>query len=76
MSGDHSYEEVLFQKGKVSNMCEVAQNLINKGKLEGENRLSNLLSLLYAANRDEDAKKAVEDEKARQDFYREFGIID
>lgn len=76
MSGDHSYEEVLFQKGKVSNMCEVAQNLINKGKLEGENRLSNLLSLLYAANRDEDAKKAVEDEKARQAFYREFGIID
>ena len=84
MSGDHSYEEVLFQKGKVSNMCEVAQNLINKGKLEGmqegmqkgENRLSNLLSTLCDLGREADAIKAIKDEKARQDFYREFGIID
>ncbi|WP_432709077.1 hypothetical protein [Pedobacter sp.] len=69
-------------------VCEVAQNLINKGKLEGmqegmqkgmqkgENRLSNLLSTLCDLGREADAIKAIKDEKARQDFYREFGIID
>ena len=41
---------------------------------EGEERLAKLIRLLLAAGRTEDARKAVESEGARKEFYDEFGI--
>ena len=36
MTGDNRYEEILLYKGKeVTNMCDVAERLENKGRLEG-----------------------------------------
>ncbi len=36
MTGDHRYEEILSYEGKdVTNMCDVAERLENKGRLEG-----------------------------------------
>ena len=46
------------------------------GEARGESRLANLISRLFADGRADDAKKASEDEEARKQFYREYGIID
>lgn len=45
-----------------------------EGRTEGEERLAKLIRLLLAAGRTEDARKAVESEGARKEFYDEFGI--
>ena len=45
-----------------------------EGRAEGEERLAKLIRLLLAAGRTEDARKAVESEGARKEFYDEFGI--
>jgi predicted transposase YdaD len=39
MSGDRRYEEIFAEnrKGKVKNMCEVAERLVNQGRTEGLN---------------------------------------
>ena len=43
MTGDNRYEEILLYKGKeVTNMCDVAERLENKGRTEG--RLEGLLA--------------------------------
>ena len=47
-----------------------------RGEARGESRLANLISRLFADGRADDAKKASEDEEARKQFYREYGIID
>ena len=47
-----------------------------EGKIEGENKLGNLISKLITAGRNDDALKAASDEEARKKFYKEFGMID
>jgi hypothetical protein len=38
MTGDSEYEEVIFTgEGRMTNMCEIAQSLINQGREEGRN---------------------------------------
>lgn len=73
MTGDDAYQEV-------KTMCDVAERLVNKGRLEGqlegENKLAQLMRALLSTGRTEDAQKAASDGEARKKFYREFGIID
>jgi hypothetical protein len=78
MTGDHGYEEILMddRKGRVKNMCDVADRLRNEGREQGEDRLGKLIQLLLEAGRTADVKKAASDEEARKAFYREFGMID
>jgi hypothetical protein len=76
MSGDPRYEGILAdnRKGKVKNMCSVAERLVNQGRAEGENQLAKLIQLLLAAGRTEDVAAAASDATARNRLYREFGI--
>jgi hypothetical protein len=80
MSGDRRYEEIFAEsrKGKVKNMCEVAERLVNQGRTEGraegENQMAKLIQLLLAAGRTEDVAAAASDATARNRLYREFGI--
>jgi hypothetical protein len=76
MSGDRQYEEILAdnRKGKVKNMCSVAERLVNQGRAEGEDQLAKLIQLLLAAGRTEDVAAAASDVTARNRLYREFGI--
>lgn len=65
-------------------MCNVSEGVFEKGLelgLEkgiehGEVKLSKLIRALLQSGRTEDVQKAVSDETARKQFYREFGIID
>ena len=50
------------------------EQMRDEGRTEGEERLAKLIRLLLAAGRTEDARKAVESEWARKEFYDEFGI--
>lgn len=63
----------------VDDMCNlstvVEEKGIQKGIEEGETLLASLMSKLYGLGRDDDAKLAVNDEKARKKFYEEFGLI-
>lgn len=77
MTGDSRYEKVLAeQKGRVTTMCEVADRLENRGRIEGENRLAELIAKLIDADRNADVELAAKDEDARRNFYKEFGMID
>lgn len=58
------------EKGGAIIMCEYLDMLEEKG----EKRLASLLEKLYALGRDEDAKLAVRDEKARVRLYEELCI--
>lgn len=62
------------EKGGAIIMCEYLDMLEEKGKEKGEKRLASLLEKLYALGRDEDAKLAVRDEKARVRLYEELCI--
>ena len=46
------------------------------GEARGESRLGNLVKRLMKDGRTDDVIKASEDEEARKQFYREYGIID
>ena len=73
---------------KVEHMCNLSQVVLEhgeelgiklgriEGKIEGENKLGNLISKLMTAGRNDDALKAASDEEAREKFYKEFGMID
>lgn len=50
------------------------EQMRDEGRTEGEERLAKLIRLLLTAGRTEDARKAVESEGARKEFYDEFGI--
>lgn len=77
MTGDERYESILAEKkGRVTTMCEVADRLENRGRIEGENKLALLIMKLFAAGRGNDVELAAKDEEARKRFYREFGMID
>lgn len=47
-----------------------------EGLQQGESLLAKLFATLFSLGRDSDAKRAATDEKARQELYREFGMID
>ena len=55
---------------EVRNMTAYSSSLLKKG----EDRLATLIKLLIAAGRQEDVDKAVSDEVARRELYREYGI--
>ena len=57
-------------------VCDVAERLENRGRMEGETRMASLVSKLLAAKRYDDIEKATTDEAARKRFYKEFGIVD
>lgn len=77
MTGDDKYETLLNDgKGKVKNMCDVAERLVNIGEARGEARFAKLVDVLMQLGRTSDIKKAASDEEARKAFYREFGIVD
>ena len=61
--------------GKVD-MCTAIKEMMEDSRQEGEALFANLISRLFADNRTEDAKLAAEDEQARKQFYREYGMID
>lgn len=46
-----------------------------QGIIKGESRLASLLEKLYSLGREEDARLAVRDEKARKEMYEEFGTM-
>ena len=61
-------------------MCDVAERIENKGRVEGrvegERNLATLITKLMSSGRISDVEKAASDEAARKAFYKEFGIID
>ena len=71
----------------MTNMCEVADRLENRGRIEGrmegellerkkgEQMLGLLITKLSAAGRSTDAELAAKDEEAGRRFYEEFGMI-
>lgn len=61
--------------GKVD-MCTAIKEMMEDSRQEGEDLLANLIRQLFADNRTEDVKLAVEDEQARKLFYREYGMIE
>lgn len=55
MSGDDRYEKILAfsnEKGQVRNMCDVAQRLEDKGRMEGrsEGRIEVLVTLVKSGS--------------------------
>ncbi|MBO5069823.1 MAG: Rpn family recombination-promoting nuclease/putative transposase [Roseburia sp.] len=81
MTGDERYIELRDRKkGKVTNMCEVIQHVMDMGRTEGtregENRLGQLITKLLEAGRNSDVEIVAKDEEARKRFYKEFGITD
>lgn len=67
-------------ESEVEKMCNVSEGVFEKGLEKGiehgEVKLSKLIRALLQSGRTEDVQKAVSDETARKQFYREFGIID
>lgn len=71
-------------ESEVEEMCNVSEGVFEKGLEQGlekgiehgEVKLSKLIRALLQSGRTEDVQKAVSDETARKQFYREFGIID
>jgi predicted transposase YdaD len=63
MSGDRRYEEIFAEnrKGKVKNMCEVAERLVNQGRTEGLNEgLSRGRSEGLSRGRSEERSESIE----------------
>lgn len=65
-------------KKEVSDMLTYAATIEAKGEArgiaKGEANLAKLIDFLLKENRNDDIQKAVTDEKAREKFYKEFGI--
>ena len=80
VTGDTRFSEQAIQllkhkqEGEPIMMCEYIDMLEARGEEKGEARLSKLLTKLYELGRDDDAKLAVRDIDARDEFYREFFI--
>jgi hypothetical protein len=64
------------KKGDKTDMCKAAAELLSTTKAEGENKLSRLIKSLMADNRQDDLRRVLDDEKARQEMYKEYGITD
>ena len=80
LQNEYGVEMSIELTRKVEHMCNLSQVVLEhgeeRGKIEGENRLGNLISKLMTAGRNDDALKAASDEEARKKFYKEFGMID
>ena len=88
LQNEYGVEMSIELTRKVEHMCNLSQVVLEhgeergiklgriEGKIEGENKLGNLISKLMTAGRNDDALKAASDEKARKKFYKEFGMID
>lgn len=57
-------------------MCQALREWAEDERREGESLLATLMSRLFSDNRTEDAMRAANDEEARRQLYREYGIID
>ena len=84
LQNEYGVEMSIELTRKVEHMCNLSQVVLEHGeergikigKIEGENKLGNLISKLMTAGRNDDALKAASDEEARKKFYKEFGMID
>lgn len=85
LTGDTRFTEMMEElinkqeEGRKVTMCEYIDILEARGEARGkeigENNLARLLSQLYSQGREEDARLAVQDVKARKEMYREFCIV-
>ena len=66
----------LDMEGRRINMCEVLDRIenngIQKGIVQGENKILSLMRYLFSSNRMEDAKRAAEDEDYRNMLLKEL----
>lgn len=76
MTGDHRFEEICNdnREGGPHNMCEVLDRIENRGIQQGENTFAELMSMLFAQGRIEDAKRAAEDQEYRHMLIRELSL--
>lgn len=84
LTGDKRFADLVDEMLKIQEerkaliMCEYIDMLEARGeargKALGESRLAALLARLYSEGRDEEAKRAVEDEEYRKQLYMEFCI--
>ena len=74
--GEERGEERGIKIGETRGIKIGEERGIKIGKIEGENKLANLISKLMTSGRNDDALKAASDEEARKKFYKEFGMID
>ena len=71
-------------EGGVSAVCAVMQKYEDlaraegrqEGRQEGESLMAKLIAFLLAKGLTEEAKRAASDEKARQEMYRKYGILE
>ena len=64
----------LKEKGEQVSMCYVAQGLIEKGRIEGEIKLAELMEYLLSNGMIEEAKEAASREDVRVKMYKKYGI--
>ena len=57
-------------------MTTVIDLVYAKGEAKGEGKLAKLINLLLSENNVTDALKVTQDEKARQEMYKKYGLID
>ena len=66
-----------LEKG-VADMCNLSAGIerrgIEKGRVEGENRLARLISHLLSIGKSDEIKAATESEKLRNELYKKYGI--
>ena len=78
------------QKGEMRNMCEILDKIENrgiekgraegraegivKGNTEGKSQMADLMKILLAENRIEDAKRAAEDPAYCDELMKQYGI--
>ena len=68
-------EEDLIRLKEAIDMTVLGKMLMNDGIGRGENLLAMLMNRLLSDNRVEDAMLATNDEKARKQFYKEYGLV-
>ena len=83
MTNDHRFEDVYneasdAQKGEMRNMCEILDKIENRGRAEGnaegKEQMADLMKILFAENRIEDAKRAAEDPVYCDELMKQYGI--
>ena len=61
-------------EGKVEGRAEGLAEGLNEGRIEGENRFAKLVQMLIDEGRSEELRRAVSDQKYRENLYAEVGI--
>lgn len=84
LTADPRYADVInVNERRITSMCDVAERLEQKGKLEGriegrlegENQLMKLISALVADNRQDDISRLTSDPAYKEQLYKEYQII-